>query len=157
MQRTSLAEMPCSLARTVDLVGEWWTPLILRDIHFGNRRFDNIQSNLGISRKVLTQRLDRLVDQDLLERRPYQEHPPRYDYVLTEQGRDLIPALLALLAWGDRWKSRETGPPVLLRHASCGEIMSPQVVCSSCGEPLEQEAVTGEAGPGAPELTAARS
>jgi DNA-binding HxlR family transcriptional regulator len=148
MQRTSLAEMPCSLARTVDLAGEWWTPLIVRDIHFGLTRFDDIQRNLGISRKVLTQRLDRLVEHGVVERRPYQERPLRHDYVLTEKGNELMQALFVLISWGDRWTAGEAGPPLLLRHASCGEITSAEVTCACCGEPLTVESVKPEPGPG---------
>jgi DNA-binding HxlR family transcriptional regulator len=148
MQRTSLADMPCSLARTVDLAGEWWTPLIVRDVYFGLTRFDDIQRNLGISRKVLAQRLDRLVEGGVMERRPYQERPPRHDYVLTEKGSDLMRALLALLSWGDRWTAGDAGPPLLLRHDSCGEITTAEVTCASCGEPLLAESVKPEPGPG---------
>jgi DNA-binding HxlR family transcriptional regulator len=149
MPRTSLADVPCSIARTVDLAGEWWTPLILRDVYLGLTRFDDIQANLGISRKVLTGRLDRLVEGGVLERRPYQTHPPRHDYVLTAKGLDLVRAFFALMAWGDRWTAGEAGPPMRLRHDSCGRLATPEVTCSHCGEPLTAESVTPEPGPGA--------
>lgn len=149
MQRTSLADMPCSIARTVDLAGEWWTPLILRDVYLGLTRFDDIQANLGISRKVLAGRLERLVDGGVLERRPYQERPPRHEYVLTTKGLDLVRAFFALMAWGDRWTAGGAGPPMRLRHDSCGELATPEVACSHCGKPLTAESVTPEPGPGA--------
>jgi DNA-binding HxlR family transcriptional regulator len=149
VQRTSLAEFPCSIARTMDIVGEWWTPLILRDVYLGLRRFDEIRSNLGISRKVLSERLDRLVDDGILERRPYSERPPRHEYLLTEKGRELVPALLALMAWGDRWTAGEGGPPARIRHNGCGRLTDPVVACSECGEALTADNITAEPGPGA--------
>jgi DNA-binding HxlR family transcriptional regulator len=149
MRRTSLAEMPCSIARTVDVAGEWWTPMILRDIYLGLTRFDDIQSNLGLSRKVLADRLQRLVEQGVLERRPYQERPVRHDYVLTEKGNDLVRAFFALMAWGDRWAAGDAGPPMRLRHADCGGLATPEITCSGCGEPLTAHNVTPEPGPGA--------
>jgi DNA-binding HxlR family transcriptional regulator len=140
--------MPCSLARTVDLATEWWTPLIVRDIHFGLTRFDDIQRNLGISRKVLAQRLERLVEAGVVERRPYQERPPRHDYLLTDKGDDLMQALFALLSWGDRWTAGEAGPPLLLRHESCGKLTSAEVTCEHCGEPFTPATIKPEPGPG---------
>mgnify|MGYP003787736667 CR=1 FL=1 len=99
MQRTSFGDMACSIARTLDVIGEPWSPLILRDVWVGMSRFDQIQADLGISRKVLTERLNHLVDQGVLERRPYDQRP-RFEYHLTESGRTLIPVLDALTAWG---------------------------------------------------------
>lgn len=149
MQRTSLADFTCSIARTLDVVGEWWTPLIVRDVYLGLRRFEQIRSNLGMSRKVLAQRLDRLVGEGILERRPYSERPPRHEYVLTEKGLDLAPPLLALMAWGDRWTAGNAGPPMRVRHAECGKLTAPVVSCSECGEPLTARNVVPEPGPGA--------
>lgn len=141
--------MACSLARGLDVAGEWWTPLIVRDLWFGVRRFDEIQQDLGISRKVLADRLETLAREGVVERRPYQDRPARYEYVLTAKGRGLMQALFALIAWGDRWAADETGPPALLRHRSCGQVATPQVTCSECGEPLEARDVRIEPGPGA--------
>ena len=149
MQRTPLADIPCSIARTVDVAGEWWTPLILRDVYLGLRRFDAIQRNLGISRKVLAERLQRLVENDVLERRPYSDRPPRAEYLLTPKGEQLVQAFFALLAWGDRWIAGDAGPPMLLRHDRCGELATPVVSCSCCGQPLAPAEVTPEPGPGA--------
>jgi DNA-binding HxlR family transcriptional regulator len=148
VQRTSFAGFHCSIARSLDLVGEWWTPLIVRDLHLGITRFDDLARDLGISRKVLAQRLDGLVDGGIAERRPYAEHPPRYDYVLTERGRDFVPVLLALVAWGDRWTAGVEGPPLHVRHTLCGQRTSAQVTCACCGGPLLAEDVRAEPGPG---------
>lgn len=148
MHRTSFADMHCSIARTLEVVGEWWTPLILRDIALGITRFDDLHRDLGISRKVLTQRLDALVTHGTLERRPYQQHPPRHQYLLTAKGRDLIPVLLALMAWGDRWAAGADGPPMRLRHHRCGQRTTAEVTCARCGQPLVLEDLTMEAGPG---------
>src|SRR6185369_2673631 len=98
MQRTSLADFHCSVARTVDVLGEWWTPLIVRDAFYGRTRFEEFQNSLGIARNVLAARLDRLVATGIMARRTYQEHPPRDEYVLTDQGRDFFPVIAALLA-----------------------------------------------------------
>jgi DNA-binding HxlR family transcriptional regulator len=148
MQRTSFSEMACSLARSLDVAGEWWTPLILRDIWSGRTRFDEIQGNLDLSRKVLADRLDTMVREDVLERRPYQERPLRHEYRLTRKGSELMEVFLALLAWGDRWTAGEDGPPMLLRHLECGEVAQAQVTCSSCGGRLHAFKVIMEPGPG---------
>ncbi|HEU5212431.1 MAG TPA: helix-turn-helix domain-containing protein [Gaiellaceae bacterium] len=103
----------CSIARTLEIVGERWTLLIVRDAYLGRRRFDEFQESLGISRNVLAERLKRLVDDGILERVPYQEHPARYEYRLTQKGRDLRVALTALRQWGDTYISEK--PPTLLR------------------------------------------
>jgi DNA-binding HxlR family transcriptional regulator len=148
VQRTSFADMTCSIARTLEIAGEWWSPLILRDIHLGITRFDDLRRDLGISRKVLSERLERLVEHGILERRAYSEHPPRHDYVLTRKGRELVDVLLALVAWGDRWTAGRAGPPVLLRHRACGELTQAEIRCAQCGEPLQADEVTVEPGPG---------
>ena len=136
MKRTPFADWPCSIARTVDLIGDWWTPLVLREAFTGVRRFDDFQRNLGIGRNILTQRLHRLVDDGMLARRPYQERPLRHEYVLTEKGRDFYPVLAAMMRWGDRWLSGDEGPPVRLRHVSCDHPLEADVVCSHCREPI---------------------
>jgi DNA-binding HxlR family transcriptional regulator len=148
VQRTSFADMTCSIARTLDIAGEWWSPLILRDVHLGITRFDDLRRDLGISRKVLSERLERLVEHGVLERRAYSERPPRRDYVLTQKGRELVDVLLAMVAWGDRWTAGEAGPPLLLRHRACGELTQAEIRCARCGEPLHAGEVTVEPGPG---------
>jgi DNA-binding HxlR family transcriptional regulator len=148
MERTSFAEMRCSLARALELVGDWWSPLILRDLFLDIRRFDELVEDLGISRNLLTRRLKALADAGVVARRAYQQRPPRYDYALTEAGRDLVPALLALTAWGDRWARPAEGSPMLFVHKRCGLRFRPRVTCSKCGEPVDADDVVVTRGPG---------
>jgi DNA-binding HxlR family transcriptional regulator len=140
--------MTCSVARTLDVVGEWWTPLIVRDLMLGISRFDALRDDLGISRKVLTERLARLVEHGVAERVPYQDNPPRYDYRLTEKGADLAAVVLAMTAWGDRWAFGEDERPLLFHHTACGSATSPVLACSACGEPLRARELVPVAGPG---------
>ena len=149
MARTPFSGMSCSVARTLDVVGERWTPLIVRDIVLGVRRFDAIQRDLGISRKVLAERLSELMEHGVLERVPYQDNPPRHDYVLTEKGVDLAYVLLAMKTWGDRWAADDDGPPMVLRHERCGAIADVVPACSRCGEAIVPGEVTPLRGPGA--------
>ena len=148
MKRTPFSQWPCSIARAVDLLGDWWTPLVLRDAFSGVRRFDDFQQSLHIGRNILTQRLTRLVDEGLFERVQYCERPPRHEYRLTEKGRDFWPVLAAMMAWGDRWMDDGRGAPVVLRHVACGHRATPTVVCSHCGDPLRVTDVRSVAGPG---------
>jgi DNA-binding HxlR family transcriptional regulator len=149
MQRTSLADAHCSIARTLEVVGEWWTPLVLRDLFAGMERFDDLQRDLGVSTTVLTGRLNHLVDAGVVERHRYSAHANRFAYRLTEKGRALYPILLALMAWGDEWADAGAGPPVDLVHTGCGERTSAVPHCSSCGEPLPLDEVEPHVGPGA--------
>lgn len=128
--------MACSIARTLDVVGEPWSPLIIRDVFVGITRFDQMQADLGVSRKVLSERLKWLTDQAVLTRRPYSTHPPREEYVLTAKGRELCDLLLVMAAWGDRWTAGEDGPPVLYRHHECGQITHAELQCATCGAPM---------------------
>lgn len=150
MKRTSFATSPCSVARTVDLLGDWWTPLVLREAFYGTKRFDDFERVLGLGRNVLTQRLGTLVDAGVLERVPYQDRPPRYEYLLTDKGRDLFGVLVAIMAWGDRWLAPSAGPPVVLHHDACDHDTSAVVVCQHCGRPLRSGDVTVGLGPGFP-------
>ena len=145
--------MGCSIARTLDVVGEWWSLLILRDAFLGVTRFDDWQRRLGIARNVLAARLDRLVDQGLLERRQYHDRPPRYDYVLTSKGRDLGPVLDALRIWGNAHATPPGGPTTVLVHDDCGQETTPIRICSRCGEPLRSGHVHIEPGPGSDDPT----
>jgi DNA-binding HxlR family transcriptional regulator len=138
----------CSIARTLEVIGERWTPLILRDAFRGTRRFEDFQATLGIARNVLSARLSRLCDEGILERRRYRQRPPRDEYHLTAKGRDLQPVLLALLRWGDRHAAPE-GPPLLLTHEPDGHPLEPALVCGTCGEPLDPGSVATHPGPGA--------
>jgi DNA-binding HxlR family transcriptional regulator len=148
MARTSFENENCSIARTIDVIGDAWTPMILRDVAFGITRFDAIQRDLGISRKVLAERLSALVEHGVLQRVAYQDKPARYDYYATEKGADLAPVLLAMQAWGDRWIFGEQGPPVVFRHETCGATVSPVAACSHCGEQLQIADITPLPGPG---------
>ncbi len=148
MKRTSFARMHCSLARGLDLIGDWWSPLIVRDLFLGVGRFDELIENLGISRNLLTRRLNALVRSGIVERHAYLRRPARYEYRLTEAGRDLVPAILALTAWGDRWARPKEGSPMLFVHKTCGNRFQPQVTCSACGEIVAADAVKTIGGPG---------
>jgi DNA-binding HxlR family transcriptional regulator len=141
VERKSFADMHCSVAQCLEVVGEWWSMLIVRDIFLGVTRFDEIQENLGISRNILNQRLGHLVEHGVLERVPYSEHPPRYEYRLTSKGRDLWPVLTAMRQWGDRHAAPD-GPPLQMVHHTCGNLVDAVMTCSCCGEPLETGAAT---------------
>ena len=143
--------MNCSIARSLEVVGEWWTLLILRDAFLGVTRFEDFQRRLGIARNMLTARLETLVDAGVMERRIYDEARGRADYVLTAMGRELWPVLVTLRQWGDRWLSGEGNEPMLLVHTACGEYTTAELVCSACGEHLESDTIRSRPGPGADE------
>ncbi|HEX6667161.1 MAG TPA: helix-turn-helix domain-containing protein [Solirubrobacterales bacterium] len=138
----------CSIAKSLEIVGERWTLLIVRDVMTGHRRFGELQRSLGVARNVLSSRLQRLVEEDILERRAYQENPPRHEYFLTEKGLDLWPALIALLAWGDRHSPEPDGPPMLIVHKECGGEVSDRGICERCGETLTARDARQVPGPG---------
>jgi DNA-binding HxlR family transcriptional regulator len=148
MKRTSFARMHCSLARGLDLIGDWWSPLIVRDLYLGVVRFDDLVGDLSISRNLLTRRLNTLCKSGIVERHTYQRRPLRYEYRLSEAGRDLVPAILALTAWGDRWAGPREGSPMLFVHKACGQRFEPRVSCSACGEAITADAVETLGGPG---------
>ncbi|HTU78630.1 MAG TPA: helix-turn-helix domain-containing protein [Solirubrobacteraceae bacterium] len=146
----------CSIAAALEAIGERWSLLIVRDLFLGLRRFDQIQADLGIARNVLHARLTRLLEQGVLERRLYQEHPPRYEYRLTEKGLDLWPTIVSLLQWGNRYAAPD-GPPVLLEHRGCGGALDEHRVCEACGARLSARDTRALPGPGAsPEHPLAR-
>lgn len=138
----------CSIAKSLEVIGERWSLLIVRDVMTGNRRFGEIQRSLGVARNVLSARLQRLVDEGILERRAYQESPPRHEYFLTEKGLDLWPALIALLAWGDRHSPTPGGPPMIVIHKRCGEPVTDRGICERCGEVLHARDARAVPGPG---------
>ncbi|MFI9812389.1 winged helix-turn-helix transcriptional regulator [Saccharothrix variisporea] len=146
MQRTDFGSMACSIARTLDVIGEPWSPLILRDVWAGVTRFDRIQEDLGISRKVLTERLKWLVERGVLERREYATN--RYEYALTERGTELVSVLMVMVRWGDRWAAPD-GPPVLYRHHACGQVSHVELTCAHCGTPMTPSDIDLLPGPGA--------
>ena len=141
MKRTSLGHMNCSIAQTLDVVGDPWTLLIVRDALFGIKRFDDFRQSLGIPRATLTSRLDTLVEHGVLERRRYQDRPERHEYVLTDKGRDLRRVMVSMLQWGDKWSSLPE-PPVTLIDADTGDEIEPVYVDRRSGRPLSQLNVT---------------
>ena len=147
MQRTNYSEMACSIARTLDVIGEPWSPLILRDAWVGINRFDDLQRDLGVSRKVLAERLKHLVDEGMLERRLYAERPARWEYVLTRKGFEFVDVLMVMAQWGDRWTAGDAGPPVLRRHRACSEVMQIDLRCGCCREIVTSSEVDVEPGP----------
>jgi DNA-binding HxlR family transcriptional regulator len=149
MLGTDYQTQVCSIARSLEVVGERWTFLIVRNLFLGLRRFDEIQANLGIARNVLSARLDKLVEHGIVETRQYSDRPPRHEYVLTDKGRDLWPALIALMQWGDRHDPAPGGPPTVIVHRGCGGGVDSHRVCLECGKALELHHVQALAGPGA--------
>jgi DNA-binding HxlR family transcriptional regulator len=149
VKKVSFADMECSVARSLEVIGEWWTLLIVRDAFLGVTRFDEFASRLGIARNVLTSRLDTLVEAGVMERVPYEEgERPRYDYKLTRMGRDLYPVVVTLRQWGDRWLTGEGREPVLLEHVTCGHQVTAHLVCDHCDEALVPRETRAVAGPG---------
>lgn len=149
MRWEDLSEEPCSLARTLAVIGDRWTLLVLREAFLKVRRFDDFQENLGIARQVLTERLVHLVEEGVLGKALYQDNPPRYEYRLTEKGLGLYPAILALVHWGDAHYAGRKGPPLLHRHKACGHDFRSVMTCSVCGEAVDPRAVETHPGPGA--------
>ncbi|HZB20606.1 MAG TPA: helix-turn-helix domain-containing protein [Blastococcus sp.] len=150
MRRASFDAWPCSIARAADLLGDGWTLLVLREVFYGEARFDGLTRSLGIARNTLADRLRGLVDAGLLEKRPYRSDPVRHEYVLTEKGRDFFGVLAAINAWGDRWMADGDGPPVTMHHHRCDTDAQARVVCSACGDLLHADEVTARPGPGYP-------
>ncbi|MCB0970893.1 MAG: helix-turn-helix transcriptional regulator [Acidimicrobiales bacterium] len=148
MKRASFDDLTCSVAQALEIVGEWWTPLILRDAFMGITRFGDFQERLGIARNVLATRLDALVAHDVLKKVPYQDNPVRFDYKLTAKGRDLWLVVAALREWGDRWEAPD-GPPVEMVHQTCGKVTHVVPCCSECGEELSPFELRPVRGPGA--------
>ena len=139
-----------SVARTVAVIGDQWSFLILREAFFGVRRYSELARNLGLSRTILTDRLRRLTAHGILEMRLYREEPERFEYVLTEAGKELYPAVVVLLSWGDRYLAGPEGPPLVLRHRTCGQEAAAALVCTHCGEPIRVDDIEPVPGPGAP-------
>jgi DNA-binding HxlR family transcriptional regulator len=138
----------CSIARALESVGERWSLLIIRDALFaGSTRYSDFQRSLGIATNILKDRLDSFVDAGIMRRHKYSEQPELYDYVLTEKGRDLAPALIALTEWGDRWSAPD-GPPILYSHTVCGCGVSHEIVCEPCGRVADLAEVQARPGPG---------
>ncbi len=143
MRGVSLASLNCPVARTLDIVGERWTLLVLRDAFNGVRRYEDFAARLPIARNVLADRLRTLVEHGILERTPYQEHPLRYEYWLTPAGLELYPVIVALMQWGNRHRMGEATGTIELHHKTCGHHAEAAVVCSGCGERLSARDARG--------------
>jgi DNA-binding HxlR family transcriptional regulator len=138
----------CSIARTLEAIGDRWTMLVIRDAFLGVRRFEDFQRDLGVARNVLTDRLARLVDDGILERHRYQERPERFEYQLTEKGVDLWPVLVSLMKWGDRHAAPD-GPPTLILHRDCGGEVDERFRCTACGADVDARSAEARPGPAA--------
>ncbi|MBL8554908.1 MAG: helix-turn-helix transcriptional regulator [Phenylobacterium sp.] len=134
MRWTDLAEQDCSVARTVAVIGDRWTLMILRDLFLGVRRFEDFERRLGISRSIIAERLKTLVDEGVLRREAYQDRPVRHEYRLTDKGLALHPVVMAIVRWGDVHCAGEAGPPLIHRHKACGCDFHVVQTCSECGE-----------------------
>jgi DNA-binding HxlR family transcriptional regulator len=156
MTRNKLDMLNCSIANALDLIGEWWTILILREAFFGTRRFEDFQQHLGIARNILTARLRKLCDSGVLERTPIKEGAKRHEYRLTRMGRDLQPTLIALTQWGDRWLHASNGAPVKFIERATGEEIADVSVQTKDGRKLEARELAMVPGPGATEETQER-
>jgi DNA-binding HxlR family transcriptional regulator len=138
----------CSISRALEVVGERWTLLVLRDVLLGKHRFDELVESLGVTRTVLTQRLRHLVDEGVLERSAYQQRPERFEYHLTDKGRALLPVIAHLLWWGDTYYPEPAGPPRLLEHVDCGGPVEAHFSCGGCGDELHASGISTRLGPG---------
>ena len=143
------ARPACSIARSLDVMGDRWSVLILRDTFRGIRRFEEIRRDLDIPRAVLSERLSSLVEAGVLEKRRYMDHPPRHEYRLTRMGRELSPVLVGLMQWGDRWLGDGLAPTVLV-HEPCGTEVDLSFRCDTCGGEFGASEIEGRPGPGAP-------
>ncbi|HEX4295549.1 MAG TPA: helix-turn-helix domain-containing protein [Rhizomicrobium sp.] len=145
MRWNELAEENCSLARTLAVIGDRWTLLVLRDAFLRVRRFEDFESSLKIARRVLSERLALLVGHGILAKVPYQERPTRYEYRLTDKGLELYPALVSLVHWGDKHYATGDGPPVIHRHLKCGHDFRSVMTCSHCHKPVAARDVAARA------------
>jgi DNA-binding HxlR family transcriptional regulator len=139
----------CSIADALAVVGERWTLLVMREVLLGSRRFAEIRRNTGVAPNILSDRLNTLVEQGLLRRRLYREHPESHEYHPTAKGADLGPVLIALMQWGDKHAAGPAGPPRVIVHAACHHDAAPRLHCSHCGEPLRTGEIEVRPGPGA--------
>lgn len=148
MRRTDTSRWPCNIARGANVLADLWNVLIIREACLGTRRFADFQRNLGVGRNILTTRLKGLVEQGILTREPYDSTSSRYEYRLTDKGRDAYTVLAAMATWAERWLSGPEGTPVLLHHDICDRDMRGVVVCSECATPLDVREVRARPGPG---------
>ncbi|MGA0603852.1 winged helix-turn-helix transcriptional regulator [Caulobacter sp. KR2-114] len=144
MRWDEVADLQCSVARSLAILGDRWTMMLIREAFLGTRRFDEMQVLSGASPQVVATRLSRLVEAGILRKIAYQQRPTRYEYRLTEMGRELHPVMVALMTWGDKWLDDGQGPPNPLRHATCGAITRPKMICDQCGEPVSVNDLVSE-------------
>lgn len=144
MRWDDVSDQKCSVARSLAILGDRWTMLLIREAFLGTRRFDELQALTGASPQVVASRLARLVEAGILRKVAYQDRPARYEYRLTDMGRELQPVLVTLMTWGDKWLDDGQGPPNPLRHVGCGCISQPQLICDQCGEPALPGGVVNE-------------
>jgi DNA-binding HxlR family transcriptional regulator len=149
MRWEDLDREACSVARTLSVVGDRWTLMVLRECFLGTRRFEEFEAHLGIARHVLADRLKKLTEAEVLEKVAYQERPRREEYRLTPKGRDLNPVMITLAQWGDKYMAGEEGIPLIRTHDTCGHAMTGVLTCSECGEELTTRNVSVSPGPGA--------
>ena len=147
MRWQQIDTMTCSLARTLSVVGDRWTILILRDVFLGIRRFAAIQQDLQLTPHRLSDRLRKLVRDGILRRVAYEEHRGRFEYRLTEKGFDLYPSIATMTAWGDRWMAGKAGAPLELVHKACGKMAMPSLACPECGELVGARDMSARPGP----------
>lgn len=151
MKWEDLSSEPCLISRTLAVVGDRWTMLILRDCFAGVRRFAEFQAKLGISRTIVAQRLAALVEEGVLQKNAYQDRPVRYEYRLTEKGLDLYPLVLGMFEWGRKHYPMQEGVPVIHQHTGCGQDFHPVTTCSECGDEVTARSVKARSGPGLPD------
>jgi len=155
MSRTRFDHMNCGIAQALDVLGDWWTLLIVRDAFFGVRRFSDFQSDLGIAKNLLSDRLQRLVDNEILERREVGATGARCEYHLTPKGEALLPVLTSLREWSDEWIYGAGNEPVVVKHRATGKPLPKLVVRDSKGRPVGRRELRTVAGPGADDRTRA--
>lgn len=148
MKWDNVGEQPCSMARFLSVLGDRWTLLILRNAFYGVRRFDDFQESLGVTRHVLSERLKRLVEHDILYKSPYVNRQERFEYRLTAKGKDIFPILVSMASWADKWMDEGQGKPIIYTHTDCGHLMEPVLVCSACKEPVTAHNIQAQQGPG---------
>jgi DNA-binding HxlR family transcriptional regulator len=148
MRWRDLKDENCSMARSLSVIGDRWTLMILRDCFVGLRRFEQFEASLGITRHVLADRLKKLVDEGVLKKMPYGDAPVREEYRLTERGFDLYSVVLSIVQWGDRHMADERGAPIVRRHVKCGQVVKGKMICADCGEDLDARDIAVEIGPG---------
>ena len=156
MSKNNLDSLNCSVATALELIGEGWTILILREAFFGSRRFEDFQKHLGIARNILTTRLNKLCDKGILERAPIKQGAKRHEYKLTPMGRDLHTILIVLTQWGDRWLQKDKGAPVKFVERVTGEEISEVVIHAKDGREIKPRDLALIPGPGATDETIER-